>query len=145
MRNTYTLRGVLLLAVVLLISIFTTADHATVQAQQAQDEAPDQIQLAIANMAQRYREDITVNDLTNYEWELLNFPDSSLGCPLPGQSYIQTVTPGYQFLLTYGGTIYDYRVAEDESNVVLCDTRPALPAETATPDPDEGAAVCGNQ
>src|SRR5258708_1166880 len=48
---------------------------------------------------------------TSYSFEQDVFPDSSLGCPQPGQAYSQIVTKGYKILITYprGGAAYDYR------------------------------------
>jgi len=41
--------------------------------------------------------------------EQVQWPDGSLGCPVPGQMYTQMVTPGYWIVLEAGGTAYDYR------------------------------------
>lgn len=46
--------------------------------------------------------------------------DGSLGCPVPGQAYIQVVTPGYWIGLEAGGKTYDYR-ATRSGLVRLCD------------------------
>ncbi|MAU11888.1 MAG: hypothetical protein CL607_18830 [Anaerolineaceae bacterium] len=101
----------------------------------AQD-APPQIDLALAQLSQGERANITLDDLTVYEWDYEEFSDTSLGCPSQGQSYAQVITPGYQFLLTYDGTVYDYRVSEDGENVVFCDTRPAPADPTPPTDPE---------
>ncbi|MEA2619317.1 MAG: hypothetical protein QOC97_90 [Chloroflexota bacterium] len=39
----------------------------------------------------------------------VTFPDSSLGCPLPGMAYSQIVTDGYRIVATAAGATYDYR------------------------------------
>jgi hypothetical protein len=46
--------------------------------------------------------------------------DGSLGCPVPGQAYIQVVTPGYWIGLEAGSKTYDYR-ATRSGLVRLCD------------------------
>lgn len=46
--------------------------------------------------------------------------DGSLGCPVPGQAYIQVVTPGYWIGLEASGKSYDYR-ATRSGLVRLCD------------------------
>ena len=51
--------------------------------------------------------------------EAVQFSDSSLGCPSPGMSYLQVITPGYKVLAEYGGKIYDVRVAG--SRGMVCD------------------------
>ncbi|MBC7813302.1 MAG: hypothetical protein H7175_19240 [Burkholderiales bacterium] len=58
------------------------------------------------------------------------FPDASLGCAQEGEMYAQVITPGYQVLVTFQGVIYDYRVAQDASNVVLCLTIPDRDSDT---------------
>ncbi len=49
------------------------------------------------------------------------FADSSLGCPVAGRSYPQVLTPGYRFLLTVKGVIYEVRTNLDGSVVAMCD------------------------
>jgi hypothetical protein len=53
--------------------------------------------------------------------EATTFNDSSLGCPEPGQSYLQVLTPGYIIRLQLGGETYEYRASR--SRVVRCDGR----------------------
>ena len=52
--------------------------------------------------------------------EAKTWSDASLGCPEEGVSYIQVLTPGYQIILEYDGTQYDYRTG-DMGRIVLCD------------------------
>ena len=62
--------------------------------------------LAVADLAQRLAIDpsaITVESATLVEW-----PDSSLGCPQPGMQYAQVQTDGSQFVLSAGGRQYRY-------------------------------------
>ncbi len=139
MKHGHRLLRVALLMLLMLFNISVTAAQ-----QETTEDVPPEINFAIGNLAQRLRVDITLDDLTRYEWELRNFPDASLGCPVPGRSYIQQVTPGYQFLLTYEGTVYDYRIAEGGENVTLCDTRPAVPVNPQPPT-DPGASPCGDE
>ena len=40
-----------------------------------------------------------------------DFPDSSLGCPQPGMSYLQVITPGHRVLVEADGRRFDVRVA----------------------------------
>ena len=46
---------------------------------------------------------------TTIRAEQVIWSDGSLGCPVPGHSYIQVVTPGYWIQLEAGGKTYDYR------------------------------------
>lgn len=49
------------------------------------------------------------------------WPDASLGCPEPGKSYAQVVTPGYRFVLEAGGKEYELHADEDGGTVVMCE------------------------
>jgi hypothetical protein len=44
--------------------------------------------------------------------EQAQWPDGSLGCPVPGFLYTQVVTPGYWIVIEAGGKTYDYRATE---------------------------------
>ncbi len=52
--------------------------------------------------------------------EAVQWPDGSLGCRVPGESYLQVITPGYWIVLAVDGTEYDYRATEDGA-IRLCD------------------------
>lgn len=92
---------------------------------------PDAINDALADLSARAGAPITLDILSNWQWEQLSFPDTSLNCPQPGQTYAQTITNGYRFLLTYNGVTYDYRVSADRRILVLC-TNPPAQQPTAT-------------
>ncbi len=57
---------------------------------------------------------ITVVSSTPTEW-----PDSSLGCPQPGEAYSQIVTPGYLILLSLGQKQYEYHT-DLSATIVFC-------------------------
>lgn len=99
----------------------------------AQD-APTQLDAALADLSQRVGLTVTVNDLDGWTWSQENYPDASLGCPQPDEMYAQVLTSGYQFLIDYQGTTYDYRVSTDQATVILC---AAEQGPTVTPAPDE--------
>jgi hypothetical protein len=44
--------------------------------------------------------------------EQVIWPDGSLGCPMPGQVYIQVQTPGYWIVLKANGKTYDFRATQ---------------------------------
>jgi LysM repeat protein len=113
-------------------------------AQQETTAPPSQIDLAIGALSQGLRENITLDDLASYEWSRQEFSDASLGCPRSGQMYAQVITTGYQFLLTYEGTTYDYRVSEDGETVVWCDSRPSMPTDP-TPTQEPPTSSCDEQ
>jgi len=44
--------------------------------------------------------------------EQVQWPDTSLGCPMPGMMYAQVVTQGYRLVFEVDGRQYDYRATE---------------------------------
>lgn len=58
--------------------------------------------------------DVVVVRVTEREWS-----DGSLGCPAPGQMYIQVITPGYLIELEAAGRRFEYHT-DRGSRVVLC-------------------------
>ncbi len=61
-----------------------------------------------------------------WEWSAQIYPDTSLGCPQTGQTYAQVQTRGFQYLLAYNGTIYDYRQSADRTTLILCTSTGAV-------------------
>jgi hypothetical protein len=58
--------------------------------------------------------------LTVVRAEQVIWPDGSLGCPIPGQVYIQVQTPGYWIVLKANGKTYDFRATQTGA-VQLCE------------------------
>jgi hypothetical protein len=56
-----------------------------------------------------------VDQVEEREW-----PDSSLGCPRPGQMYSQIVTPGYLIVITHSSGMHLEYHADTKGHVVLC-------------------------
>lgn len=73
---------------------------------------------AIADLTQRTGLDPAT--FTTIRSEQVQWSDGSLGCPVPGQMYIQVVTPGYWIIVEAGGKQYDYRATET-GVLRLCD------------------------
>ena len=68
------------------------------------------------------------------------WPDSALGCPAPGQGYLQVLTPGFHIVLEAAGQPYDYRV-DRRGTLILCqDLRPRAPIGAPLSLPAGGAA-----
>jgi hypothetical protein len=63
---------------------------------------------------------ISEDEISVVSAEAKTWSDASLGCPEEGVSYIQVLTPGYQIILEYDDTQYDYRTG-DMGRIVLCD------------------------
>jgi hypothetical protein len=51
--------------------------------------------------------------------EQVEWPDSSLGCPQPGQSYLMVITPGFRIILEANGEQVEYH-ADTQGNIVQC-------------------------
>lgn len=124
-------RIILLIIVSLLLGIINPA-HA--------QDTPAEIQFALDALSQQVGTTVELDDLDRWVWEGTNFNDTSLGCPQPGQTYAQVLTPGYIFTLTYQGITYDYRVSEDGTIVLLCESGQALPTPTFPPEVETPAA-----
>ncbi len=85
------------------------------------------IDIAVADLAQRLTVDpstIEVSSATLVEW-----PDSSLGCPQPGMQYAQTLTDGAKIVLTALGKQYSYH-AGGSRTPFLCDQPLKAPPST---------------
>jgi hypothetical protein len=52
-------------------------------------------------------------------FEPRTWPDSSLGCPQPGQVYLDVLTPGYLALVEIDGQRFEYH-ADERGNLVRC-------------------------
>ncbi len=86
----------------------------------AQGTPPQEINDALNNLNTRLGTNLTLNDLQSFEWEARTYNDTSLDCAQPNTTYTQVVTDGYRFLLEYNNVVYDYRVTEDGTSVILC-------------------------
>ncbi|MGB9724230.1 MAG: hypothetical protein ACP5OO_11615 [Chloroflexia bacterium] len=76
------------------------------------------VEAVVADLAGRLNlppEQIRVVQVEERMW-----PDSSLGCPRPGEMYLQVITPGYRILLEAGGRQYDYHTGS-QAHFVLCE------------------------
>ncbi|MGF1503807.1 MAG: hypothetical protein GYB64_13640 [Chloroflexi bacterium] len=64
----------------------------------------------------------------------VNWADTSLGCPQPGGTYNDQITPGYRIELAADGGVY-YVHADTQGTVVLCLDEDDLPEAGAANDP----------
>jgi hypothetical protein len=66
--------------------------------------------------------------------EEIEWPDAALGCPQPGMTYAQVMTPGYRLTLQGGGEIYLVHT-DLEGHAVLCgdEAVPLSPVFPVTP------------
>lgn len=76
------------------------------------------VDLATATLAQDLgisEDEISLIRIESVEWN-----DGSLGCPKPGESYLQVIIPGYLIELEAQGTLYEYHT-DMERQIVRCD------------------------
>ena len=52
--------------------------------------------------------------------EVVEWPDTSLGCPQPGKMYAQIITSGHRIILKVDGEQYEYHSDEEGKQLVLC-------------------------
>lgn len=98
----------------------------------AQQNPPQAVLDAVAALSQKLGVSLALKDMAGWTWEQLNFPDSSLGCPLPGQTYPPKVTNGFIVRLTYNSVTYDYRVSGDRQIIFLCSPGGGAPGGSAS-------------
>ncbi len=82
-------------------------------------EVPAKI-LAMASTDLARRTGLDPATFTVVRAEQAMWPDGSLGCPVPGQMYVQVVTPGYWIVLQANGKTYDYRATQTGA-IQLCE------------------------
>jgi hypothetical protein len=76
----------------------------------------------LAQAALAHDQGLNAADVTLVAVEEATWNDSSLGCPQPGQNYLQVITPGYKITLEAQGKRYEYH-ADRNRRVVRCDQR----------------------
>jgi hypothetical protein len=94
---------------------------------------PAQINDALADLSARAGRTITLAAMDSWNWTQTNYPDTSLGCPQPGQTYAQVLTNGYQFIFVYNGATFDYRASADGAILFLCSGPATVPPPRVLP------------
>lgn len=70
--------------------------------------------------------------------EEVEWPNGALGCPQPGQMYMEVITPGYRVVIEAEGETYQIHTNHDGSSVVICDS------EEQSMEPNDESASAGN-
>jgi cytoskeletal protein RodZ len=91
---------------------------------QAAPEVPEDARAAVAWARQDLasRLNVSVEGIALVSIEAVEWRDSSLGCPQPGQMYLQVITPGYRFVLRADDATYEYHSARGADQAVLCES-----------------------
>jgi predicted small lipoprotein YifL len=71
---------------------------------------PEMVKRAVAQLAKD--KNIPEAQIAVVAYEYTEWPDSSLGCPKPGQAYLTVITPGYRVILSAAGQQYEYHTNE---------------------------------
>lgn len=80
--------------------------------------SPAQLKAISEDLAERnVAGDFTVVTAISVTWR-----DGSLGCPLPGRVYTQSLVPGAQIVVSVAGTSYDYRFGRGDIPT-LCENK----------------------
>jgi hypothetical protein len=106
--------------------------------EEAMSEIPAEIreraQSALAAYLEVEPETLTLTGGAAVEW-----PDSSLGCPQPGEAYMQVIMEGYQLVFTDAtGSEYAVNTTQSGDPLIVCeeDERVVLPSEGTASAPD---------
>lgn len=85
--------------------------------------------LTVADLSARFSLDPAQVRVLSLDAQL--WPDASLGCPRPGESYTQKTVPGYRLVLEANGQEYIYHTDTNQA-VILC-LEEDLPSFPVTP------------
>ncbi len=102
---------------------------------------PPEIEDALDDLSQRLGVPLTLRSFDYWRWSEEFFDDTGMGCPQAGEVIATTPTRGFQFLFTYQGITYDYRVAKDAERINLCQDTLA-PQPEAPPIDDYSNLLC---
>lgn len=64
---------------------------------------------------------VNVEKLEVVKVDIAEWPDTSLGCPRPGEDYFDRIMPGYLIVIRAKGQLYEYH-SDEYGHFVLCDT-----------------------
>lgn len=86
---------------------------------------PNSAEIVANNAVQKLANDlgIDVGDVEIVSVQRVDWRDSSLGCPRPGQNYLMVITPGYHIMLEANGERHEFH-SDMQSNMVKCQGEP---------------------
>ena len=86
-----------------------------------------------ADLSHKLGKSLNRGNVDTWSWSQNAYPDASLGCPQPGQSYAAGSTSGYQVLIVLNGVTYDYRANKASSAFFRCSPPDSQAAPTVIP------------
>lgn len=63
---------------------------------------------------------LPVEELEVTAAEAVEWPSSALGCPMPGQAYLDVITPGFRIEVRAGDELFDVGTTLDGSAMAVC-------------------------
>jgi hypothetical protein len=100
----------------------------------AQDHPP-QLDAALRDLSSRLGVNVSVSDLTAWSFTQDNYDNTGLGCAEVTGAPAPNLIVGYSFSITFGGTVYDYRVSGDMGIVFPCNSELLQVEPPAPPTP----------
>ncbi|GIU91246.1 MAG: hypothetical protein KatS3mg011_0152 [Acidimicrobiia bacterium] len=92
----------------------------TQSSDQTSDEAVPADLIEAIRVDAAARSGVDVASVRVISTQAMIYPDSSLGCPRPGETYLQVITPGYRVVVSAGDATLDYR-ADTRGRFRLCE------------------------
>lgn len=84
---------------------------------------------------------IPVSEITLVSVEAKDFGDPSLGCPAPGMSYAQVITPGHRVVVEADGRRFDVRVSGGSGKICRNPADKKVPDRTGETPPEHASPV----
>ncbi len=87
---------------------------------QAQSDPTERIDAAMRHLGEYLGGQTITRQSHRWQWQENVYPDTSLGCPVPGQTYTPEQTRAYSITITVDNVSYNYRTPRDGSVLILC-------------------------
>jgi hypothetical protein len=82
-------------------------------------DPPEAVQAAAAYVAEEVG--APADDVSVVSYEEIDWPSSALGCPQPGEAYLQVITPGYRVVMSVAGEPIEVHTDATGQNAVICE------------------------
>lgn len=111
---------------------------------QAQNDPVERIDAAMRHLGE-YLGGRTITRQSHFwQWRQNVYPDASLGCPVPGQTYSPEQIRAYSITITVDDVDYNYRTTSDGSVLILCINGQPHPSSIGIDVPGGAGGPVGN-